>query len=559
MLLLAVLLGSPPPAAADLSRETVAKQYQQAVAYYHNLTANSVRAGERENWRTGIRSFQRIVRAHPAHELAPSCLFMLGRLHHDLYRRFANPLDLGEAVAYFQDIVLLFPDHRLADDALFKMAEIYLKDKKEKDEAARTFARIIAVYPGGDMARAAAGKLSELKSRGALPAAEPEPIVPVLTAAAVKKSEAGAAPVRIQPLRYWSNNDYTRVVIETDAPVTYEHSMLPRNGNQPRRLYVDLQNCRLKPGTEGAVDISDGLLKQVRTGQHAASTVRVVLDIESIVDYKIFNLQEPFRVVIDAMGRQQPGPAAASVAPAGSLAPSLAQQLGLGIKKIVLDPGHGGKDPGAIGPNGIKEKDIVLAVAKRVARHLERELGCQVIFTRDRDVFIPLEERTAIANTSGADLFISIHANAAPSANVRGVETYFLDLATNKEAMRVAARENATSARQLSDLQSILMDLMQNTKVHESAKLAEFVQASMISGLGRSYRNIVDLGVKRAPFVVLIGAQMPAVLTEIAFLSNPEEARWLCDPGYQQEVAVQIVAGVSQYVTDLNLAGLKLD
>ncbi|MEJ2031605.1 MAG: N-acetylmuramoyl-L-alanine amidase [Deltaproteobacteria bacterium] len=556
-LLLAALLtaaaGSP-----GLSRETVPKQYSQAMAYYNNLTVPGTQVGKRENWLAGARNFQRIARAHPAHELAPSCLFMLGRIFRDMYRRFENPLDLGEAVAYFQDVVLLFPHHRLADDALFNTAEIYLVDKKAEDEAARTLARIIAIYPDGDMAAAAGKKLAALKNHGILRPSEPEQPLPGLAAAAVKKNEAKGAhagPVRLQPIRYWSNNDYTRVVIETDAPVTYEYSMLPRNDDKPRRLYLDLRNCRLQPGMEASVPIRDGLLKQVRTAQHAADTVRVVLDIESIADYKIFNLQEPFRVVIDATGQKRPRP---NMAGTGPRVPSLPQQLGLGIQKIVIDPGHGGKDPGAIGPNGIKEKDIVLQVAKRVAQLLKQELGCRVILTRDRDVFIPLEERTAIANTSGADLFISIHANAAPSASLRGVETYFLNLATNKEAMQVAARENATSTRQLSDLQSILRDLMQNTKVNESAKLAKFVQTDIVNGLSHSYSKICDLGVRRAPFVVLIGAQMPAILIETAFLSNPEEARRLCNHAYQQKLAGQIVAGVSQYITDLNLANLEL-
>ncbi|MDA8165898.1 MAG: N-acetylmuramoyl-L-alanine amidase, partial [Desulfobacteraceae bacterium] len=463
-------------AGAAAPPDPIAKQYQQAVAYYNNLAANSARAGNRDNWLAGVRSFKRLAKEHPEHELAPSCLYMLGRVYRDIYHRFGNPLDLGEAIGYFQDVVILSPDDRLADDALFNMAEIDLKDKKDKDEAARTFARIVAVYPNGDMAAPAAEKLEELKHESPPPAPEPKEEPPVLTAAAKKDLPSG--PAHIQPIRYWSTADYTRVVIEADAPVAFEHSMLPRSGDRPRRLFIDLQKCRLRPGMEAAVPIRDGLLKQVRIAQNTPDTVRVVLDIESIADYKVFNLQNPFRVVIDARGRKQaPPPKAASIPPPmNGPALSLPQQLGMGIRKVVIDPGHGGKDPGAIGPGGIKEKDIVLAVAKKVGRQLEQELGCQVVYTRDRDVFIPLEERTAIANTKGGDLFISIHANAAPSEKLHGVETYYLSLATNKDEMQVAARENASSTRQISDLQSILKDLLRNTKVNESAKLAAFVQ-----------------------------------------------------------------------------------
>jgi N-acetylmuramoyl-L-alanine amidase len=230
----------------------------------------------------------------------------------------------------------------------------------------------------------------------------------------------------------------------------------------------------------------------------------------------------------------------------------------LGIRRIVLDPGHGGKDSGAIGVGGLKEKDIVLAVAKQVAARLRERLDCEVIMTRDSDVFIPLEERTAIANTREGDLFISIHANAAPTSNVRGIETYILDLARNKSAMQVAARENATSDSQISNLQTILLDLIQNSKKNESIKLAEYVQESMVSGLKmQKYQDVRDLGVKQAPFVVLVGAQMPAILTEIAFISNPHEAAWLKSKEYQNLMADQIVSGVSGYINDLNLAYLQ--
>jgi N-acetylmuramoyl-L-alanine amidase len=561
--LLACLLLWPLPAAfaASLSKGDIVKQYQQATAFYNNLT-HTERGGQRERWLVGVNSFQRIYRSHPTHELAPSCLFMLGRIYHDMGRHFDNSPDLGEAIAYFQDVALLFPEHLLADDALYRVAEIYLYDRKAPDEAAKIFARIISAYPNGDMAAPAGIELERLKKMAGGPATPPDPPLahlPLLPQTVERKTSARQGLTQIKPVRHWSNADYTRVVIETGAPVNYSHSVLPEDGNRPRRLYVDLQSCRLPPGMENSVPVGDGLLKQVRTGQFSRDTVRVVLDIESIADYKIFNLQEPFRVVIDALGKPQPGPKMASASPNPILAPSLPQQLGLGIRRIVLDPGHGGKDPGAIGPGGVKEKEVVLRVAKKLARHLERELGCEIIFTRDRDIFVPLEERTAIANTSGADLFISIHANAAPSPEVRGVETYFLDFATNKDAMRVAARENATSTHQLSDLQSILLDLMRNTKINESAKLAGFVQSNMISGLRQSFSQVNDLGVKRAPFVVLIGAQMPAVLVEIAFLSNPEEARRLTEASYLEELSLHIAAGVSRYATDLNLANLKLD
>jgi N-acetylmuramoyl-L-alanine amidase len=221
----------------------------------------------------------------------------------------------------------------------------------------------------------------------------------------------------------------------------------------------------------------------------------------------------------------------------------------LGIRKIVIDPGHGGRDPGAIAPNGLKEKDIVLAVSKKLATLLRTRLGAEVVLTRTTDAFIPLEERTAIANTEKGDLFISVHVNSAPSPRLLGVETYVLNLTNDEDSMRLAALENATSASKMSDLQNILADLLNNTKLDESTKLAEHVQTKMAQGL-----RIKDLGVKQAPFYVLIGAQMPAILSEITFLSNPGEAQRLRQDYYLKTIAEHISAGVNEYIRGSNLA-----
>jgi len=225
---------------------------------------------------------------------------------------------------------------------------------------------------------------------------------------------------------------------------------------------------------------------------------------------------------------------------------SLAQQLGLGVGTIVIDPGHGGKDPGAIA-FGLKEKDIVLKVAKNLAYHLEKDMNAKVILTREHDVFLPLEERTAIANTNDADLFISLHINAHPSPQVKGFETYFLNLSTNDEAMRVAARENATSAHQMSDLQDILSDIMQNSKINESSRLAQQVHNSIASGLATPPYTIKNMGVKQAPFYVLIGAGMPAILIELAFISNPDDARMLADDTFIDKMTAEISKGILEY------------
>ena len=257
-------------------------------------------------------------------------------------------------------------------------------------------------------------------------------------------------------------------------------------------------------------------------------------------------------------------PAPASLPPAAPSANSngkfsLSRQLGLGVSRIVIDAGHGGHDPGAHG-NGIDEAELTLDVATRLRTLLEKA-GVDVVMTRDTDVFIPLEERTAIANREGADLFLSIHANASRNAQARGVETYFLNFAMNPEAEAVAARENATSGQPMHSLPDIVRAIALNNKINESRELAETVQKSMVKRLGTKNRTLRDLGVKQAPFVVLIGAGMPSVLAEISFVTNKQDGALLKTQAYRQQIAQALMDAVLNYQQSLKrlngIAGKK--
>jgi N-acetylmuramoyl-L-alanine amidase len=230
---------------------------------------------------------------------------------------------------------------------------------------------------------------------------------------------------------------------------------------------------------------------------------------------------------------------------------SLARQLGLGARRIVIDPGHGGHDPGTIGPRGLQEKDLVLDVALRLERLVRQELGTEVILTRSTDVFIPLEERTAIANSKGADIFVSIHANAARNSKARGIETYVLSFARTPHAEAVAARENAISTATLKDLQNLVKAITLNSKIDESRDLAHSLQESMVSGV-REQHAIPDRGVHSAPFYVLIGANMPAVLAELGFVSHPEDEKRLRTPAYREVLARSLLRGLRTYLEALS-------
>jgi N-acetylmuramoyl-L-alanine amidase len=232
---------------------------------------------------------------------------------------------------------------------------------------------------------------------------------------------------------------------------------------------------------------------------------------------------------------------------------SLTRALGLKISRIVIDPGHGGHDTGTIGPHGLMEKDLCLDVALRLGHEIEQKLpGAEVVYTRRDDTFIPLEQRTAIANEAKADLFISIHANSSHDEAARGIETYYLNFATSAESMEVAARENALSQESLHDLQDIIKKIARNEKVEESKELASDIQDSLTHRLQLVSQNERNRGVKKAPFVVLIGANMPSVLSEISFLSNPSDEKLLKKTDQRQRVADGLYRGIASYLESLN-------
>ncbi|MBI5238645.1 MAG: N-acetylmuramoyl-L-alanine amidase [Deltaproteobacteria bacterium] len=373
----------------------------------------------------------------------------------------------------------------------------------------------------------------------------------------------------VTSIKHWSNPSYTRVAINLSEGASYTHKLIEKDPsiNKPRRLYIDIAGASLPIGAEKSIHINDGLLKDARAGQFSPDTVRVVLDIESIQDYKVFPLSDPFRIVVDvtgektaaalkedearlkaahAKGETKPGAAMpkAGVRDETPLTAPKKRRL-----RIVLDPGHGGKDPGAIGRRGLKEKDVTLKLSKLLRDRLSKDIrASSVITTRDADEFIPLEERTAIANKNDADLFVSIHINASPGRNASGIETYILNIANDEEARKVAERENATSRKAVDDLEYILTDLMKTAKTNDSVLLATAVNGNVVNSLSPRYSGVKSNGVKGAPFYVLVGTRMPAILVEVSFISNPVEEKRLRDERYLRAVADGISKGIIEYL-----------
>jgi len=248
----------------------------------------------------------------------------------------------------------------------------------------------------------------------------------------------------------------------------------------------------------------------------------------------------------------EPAPEVREAQPTASGDRSLIRALGLKIGKIVIDPGHGGHDTGTIGPNGLQEKDLVLDVSQRLGKLLVARLGAEVIYTRQDDTFIPLETRTAIANQEGADLFVSVHANSSQDPDARGVETYYLNFSSSPDALEVAARENAVSDKSIHELQDLVKKIALKEKIEESHEFATDVEQSLHSGLAAKNPGLRDRGVKKAPFIVLIGANMPSILAEISFVSNPGDERRLKKADYRQKIAESLYRGIANYVNGLS-------
>jgi N-acetylmuramoyl-L-alanine amidase len=519
---------------AKNSASSAVANYQKAESCYSNLQQNTAKMKYRNNWMRCIDKFYTSYRDDPDGPRAAAGLFMTGKLYADLYGHSNQQSDLQAAHTMYERIIDQFPDSRYR-----VKAELLI-------DSMPPWAKVNSTRNQDDLAQVIDSQAKPSPDDNGQGTNDAPALVDGLGT--------------VDNLRFWSNPNYTRVVIDASHETTYYHHLLKKDPalNKPQRLYVDLNRSRLGENIKRNIPIHDDLLLDARAGQYSNDSVRVVVDIKSFKTYKVFSLKDPFRIVIDVWGTAD-NPASQSEPPVmtskknGKLPTgALARQLALGVRRIIVDPGHGGRDYGAPGYlKGVHEKDVALQISRRLVKKLRRELGVEVHLTRDRDEFLTLEERTAIANTKNADLFISIHTNSHKDRRAYGIETYFLNLATDDDAIRVAAIENATSTKNISDLQTILSDLMQNAKINESSRLAGYVQGSMVRHLKtKRYSRIKDKGVKQAPFYVLLGAQMPAVLVETSFISNPRECKRLTTPQYQERLCEAIIDGIRTYIQE---------
>ena len=482
----------------------------------------------------------------------------------------------SRAIFLYRTVIDHDPTYSACDDALYAIGVLYeemanrFTNDPYRDRAIYYYNFVADQYPLTKHKKPALERAKLLEQEKVAPVPPPDP------PSMARSQQTGRA--NVSEIRYWSNEDYTRVVVQLDREIEFQKHIL----SNPNRIYFDLQDTRLRSDLNGKTyPVNDVFIKQVRVAQNTSNTVRLVLDFEEINKHTVFALYDPFRIVIDTMGEKRP-PSTPQVAertvrteeavlsletgtdtavrvsetpiiPSSNLNGdrSLTRVLGLKVGRIVIDPGHGGGDTGTIGPSGLKEKDLVLSLSKRLKILLEERLGTDVVLTRDTDKFVPLEQRTAIANQLGADLFISVHANSSKIRRVSGVETFYLNLTSNAEEREVASRENASSQRNIRELEDLLRQIALGDYNEESNDLAQIVQQSLYSEVKTHHPILRNRGVKKAPFIVLINLNMPGILTEVGFISNPSEEKYFTGKQGQDQVAEALYKGIEKYFQSL--------
>lgn len=511
------------------NRQAARQAYQKAARYHEQLLQAAEQHRTLSQHRQAVFLYRRVVDHDPTYGACDDALYTVATLFEQMAALFKNDSYRRRAIYYYEFVADQYPLTKYKDTALEK-------------------ARLL---------------------RQPVPRPPPDLHSDLAT---------------VSEIRYWSSEEYTRVVIQLDREAEFQKHVL----HNPDRIYFDLQNTRLISELVGkAYSVNDLLLKQIRVAQNRKALVRVVLDFEEIHKHTVFALYDPFRIVIDTRGDRPAAAASPSgkkqtVRTAEAVIPrdsesarreatreipavpspnlggdrSLTRVLGLKIGRVVIDPGHGGVDTGTIGPTGLREKDLVLAVGLRLRQLLKERLGTDVILTRSTDKFVSLEERTAIANQHAADLFLSIHANSSQHRQVTGVETFFLNFASTASEREVASRENATSQRNISELEDLLRKIALGDYNEESRDLAHVVQKSLYTRIKSDRPALRNRGVKKAPFIVLIGSNMPSILTEVSFLSNASDEKYLKTGKARYRIAEALYQGIETYFRSLGAVPL---
>ncbi len=554
----------------------------------------------RKSYTTIGDKFYKIYSDNPSGKYADDALLGAARAYRRSFERFSMQIDLDKSLNYYRMVQGAFSSSA-ARRAYLESADIFLA-RRDSTSAKFTLNKLIQKHPNSIEAKEAEKKLASLGTSNRSTITRPNPVITannqvkqpvnkpvkepvkniaekddkdVVSVSAGQDSGATASgkTVNVHGIRYFSDQDYTRIVIDLSNNAEYSSHWLKADAalHKPPRLTIDINNSILGSNVSRNLSIKDGLLSAVRLGYHPQDKrTRVVLDSENVKDFTVFQMSNPSRIVVDVFSSERkdevkrPVIASKTQVAKNNKPPAdmktkrpddlpkditLGAALGLKIRTIVIDPGHGGKDPGAV-YNGLKEKDIVLEISKYLYEYLKADPDLNIHLTRNKDVFIPLEERTAIANKLKADIFVSIHANAAKNKAATGLETFVFNVTNDRAALEVAALENQATTKSISDLQGILKDILKYSKLEESVSLAGSVQSCLVKNVKAAPKQ--NLGVKQAPFYVLVGATMPAILVETGFLSNNDDASKLKSSAYRKKVAKGIYDGIKEYISKYN-------
>lgn len=607
-----------------LSEREVEKLYRDAESLYNSILDGNIEPSAR-NWNDTIKQFEMIVKDHPKSKFADSAQYNIGQCY-----IWANSIlkdSPQKAIKAFDYLISHYPNSEFIDEAHYWRAYAYSL-KSDYKRAIQEYERFGAKFPNSDLYQESLYQIRECKAKLGISIEyaevdKPSKDLNEIKAEAEKKSQIirqketksetktyedkksdqkttveTVKPVPIpekpQPpligvpesktipniqkeedersivrnIRFSSSSGVTRVVLDLSKPARYESGKL----ENPLRLYIDVKDSVFYLSKQN-INVDDDIVKGIRASQYDENTVRVVLDLKNLKNYKIFSLDNPIRIAVDVYGQEEDHPKSSinnkkddsqSAKPKPTVkpkdneirkpyennAPTLVKQLGLKVKTIVIDPGHGGKDPGAMSKFGLYEKDIVLDIARRLKNLLSAKGIYNVYMTRDSDIFIPLEDRTEFANKNGADLFISIHINSSPNSDARGIETYYLSLASDDEAKMTAALENASSEKGVKELGILLSRILKTAKIAESRAFASITQFYLCKKTG-SYNR----GVKKAPFIVLIGADAPSILVELGFMSNQSDVELLKSDEYKDKLADALMNSIEEYIKMINSTG----
>lgn len=561
------LAGGALPALVQAAPSPAA-QYETVKQAMDRLQADARRSAWREPWQKLASDFLSVYENGMGWNNRPAALYRSALALEEMARRSRLAKDAREAVARYGRLVREQPSSVLADDALLKSARIQAELLGAPEEARALLRQLRANYASGDMIQEA--ERYERTLPGATSTLDDKKAPPSSPAQGSETKSLSAAPpgkekkteATLKQVAWQSRRDRVTVTLDFNRPVAWTVRSQPANPKtgSPIRLFVDLSDTLPDPEIRPGVKITDSMLTRMRLDLSSPGHTRMLLDFTEAKAFSVSTTSSPFRLII-TVGRAEGfvknslalGQFAQSEEPVKTsndmLPANLAQQLGLSVRSVMVDAGHGGKDPGT-SHNGILEREVTLDLAKRVGALLAGH-GLKVHYTRESDVWVSLEDRSHKANELKTDLFISIHVNASPNAKTSGFETYYLNFASGSEAAKLAGVENALSERKLGEMEGLLADLVLGARTQESRRLARHIQNTALSRLKKKGYAVRNGGIKSAPFHVLLGSGMPGTLIEVGYCTNSREAKRLATKEYRAALADGIASGILAYAGKL--------